>query len=97
MKCSPLPQNILSEIVRFAEKYGIGRVILFGSRARGANRERSDVDLLAEGGDVDGFRFALDEEAETLLSFDVVDGSSNPSEELKSEIQKDGIQIYEKI
>ena len=86
-----------AEIARFAKEYSVSRVSLFGSRARGTNRERSDVDLLVLGGDVDGFRFALDEEGETLLKFDVVDASSNISDELKSEIEKDGIVIYEKV
>ena len=92
-----LPKNVLSEITRFSEIYKVKRVKLFGSRARGTNRERSDVDILAFGDDIDGFRNALEEEAETLLKFDVLDAKSTFSEELKSEIERDGVVIYEKI
>lgn len=31
------------------------KVILFGSRARGDFREKSDIDLAVEGGDLSGF------------------------------------------
>jgi predicted nucleotidyltransferase len=54
----------------------VERVMLFGSRARGDNRERSDIDLAvaAPGASVllwDRIR-KLPEEAPTLLSIDVV-------------------------
>ena len=92
-----LPQNVLSEIIRRAEKHEIRKVTLFGSRARKTNRERSDIDLFVTGENVDEFRFALDEESETLLRFDVVDSSKAISDELKAEIEKDGVVIYEKV
>ena len=40
-----LPDAVLQDISRFAEKHGIRRVLLFGSRARGTQTERSDIDL----------------------------------------------------
>ena len=92
-----LPNTVLSEIIRFAEKYRIDSIKLFGSRARNTNRERSDIDLFVTGENVDEFRIAIDEEAETLLKFDVVDSSKKISDELNAEIEKDGIVIYEKI
>jgi predicted nucleotidyltransferase len=92
-----LPNTVLSEIIRFAEKYRIESIKLFGSRARNTNRERSDIDLFVTGENVDEFRIAIDEEAETLLKFDVIDSSKKISDELNAEIEKDGIVIYEKI
>ena len=92
-----LPNTVLSEIIRFAEKYRIDSIKLFGSRARNTNRERSDIDLFVTGENVDEFRIAIDEEAETLLKFDVVDSSKKISDELNAEIEKDGFVIYEKI
>ena len=53
-----LPEKIRKGIVELAERHRVRKVILFGSRARGDNWERSDVDLAATGGDV--VRFALD-------------------------------------
>mgnify|MGYP000864876135 FL=1 len=44
-----LPNPIREGIVQLAHKYGLSRVVLFGSRARGDNWERSDVDLAVAG------------------------------------------------
>lgn len=85
-----------TELLALAEARGLNRLILFGSRARGDNRERSDIDLAVSGGDV--VRFSLDvEELPTLLSFDVVnlDGAVQP--ELLESIRREGITLYEKI
>ena len=92
-----LPSSLHSEICRLAEKYDVNQVVLFGSRAKGTNRERSDIDLFVYGQNIDDFRYALDEEAETLLKFDVVDASGFVSDELKSEVEKFGVKIYEKV
>ena len=85
-----------TELLALAETCGLSRLILFGSRARGDNRERSDIDLAVSGGDV--VRFSLDvEELPTLLSFDVVnlDGAVQPA--LLESIRREGITLYEKI
>ena len=36
---------IENAIVELAKKYNLSKVILYGSRARGDNHERSDIDL----------------------------------------------------
>ena len=92
-----LSENIKNEIAEYAEKYGIAKVILFGSRARGTNHKRSDIDIAVSGGDFGEFCYAMDEEVHTLLMFDVVDLNSCRSAELISEIERDGITIYEKV
>ena len=91
-----LPEHVEREIIKYAEIHGIQKVILFGSRARGTNRERSDVDLAVSGGNIRDFRFDMEEEAQTLLMFDVVDLDRRISEELQKEIERDGVVIYEK-
>lgn len=50
-----LPDRVLRELYFFAQKYSIGKLILFGSRARGTNTERSDIDIAVYGGDFDHF------------------------------------------
>ena len=50
-----LPDRVLRDITRFAKMHSITKVILFGSRARGTNTERSDIDIAAYGGDFDSF------------------------------------------
>lgn len=84
-------------IVKLAKKYNLSKVILYGSRARGDNHERSDIDLAVEGGDVANFILELDEEAPTLLMFDVVNLADNLSEDFLAEIERDGVILYEKI
>ena len=46
-----LPERVLREISLFARKHSVTKVILFGSRARGTNTERSDIDIAVYGGD----------------------------------------------
>lgn len=92
-----LDAGIRSEIVDLAKKCGIRRVVLFGSRARGDNGDRSDIDLAVSGGDITRFRLDIDDEVRTLLMFDVVnlDGPLQPS--LLESIVQEGIVLYEKI
>ena len=91
-------EEVMQEIVRLCEKYQAKEVILFGSRARGDNTERSDIDIdiAVYGGDFDSFYWDVKEKVHSLLSFDVVEADKPISEELKQEIEKDGVIIYEK-
>lgn len=92
-----LPQRVLREISEFAKKDSVDKVVLFGSRAKGEHSERSDVDLAVYGGNFDAFYFDIKEEIHSLLSFDIVEADDRMSEELRAEIEKDGVTIYEKI
>lgn len=92
-----IPERVERDIRRFAEKYSILKVILFGSRARNSNHERSDIDIAVSGGDFDSFYWDVKENTHSLLTFDIVDLDAGISEELKKEIQRDGVVIYEKI
>lgn len=78
-----LPERVMKDISKFAKKYSIEKVILFGSRARGANTERSDIDIAVYGGDFDPFYWDIKEKVHSLLMFDVVDVDAGISEELK--------------
>lgn len=91
-----LPEVLEREICDLAVKCHAERVILFGSRARGDNKERSDIDLAVSGGDVARFALEAEEELPTLLMFDVVDLGKPLREELLASIQKEGILLYEK-
>ena len=91
-----LPDRILRELSFFAKKYSVTKIILFGSRARGTNTERSDIDIAVYGGDFDGFYWDVKENIYSLLMFDVVQADVSISDELKKEIEKDGVVIYEK-
>lgn len=92
-----LEKRVEDDIVRIAKENDIKKVILFGSRARGANSERSDIDLAVSGGNALDFYYDVEEKARTLLMFDVVDLDKGISEELQAEIKKDGVILYEEI
>lgn len=91
-----LPDRILRELSFFAKKYSVTKIILFGSRARGTNTERSDIDIAVHGGDFEHFYWDVKENVPSLLMFDVVQADEKISDELKQEIERDGITIYEK-
>lgn len=92
-----LSDAALSAIIDLAKKYNIKRLLIFGSRARGDYKERSDIDLAVSGGDVVGFAVDVDDEVPTLLMFDVVNLDSVVQEELLESIAKEGKVIYEKV
>ena len=91
--------KIFKEIQEYAKKYQTKKVVLFGSRARRTNREKSDIDLAVYGcSDVTEFYFDIDEEVNTLLMFDVIDmDRKNISKDLLQEIERDGVIIYEEV
>ena len=70
--------------------------IIATQRYAGDNTERSDIDIAVYGGDFDSFYWDIKEKVHSLLSFDVVEADKSISEELKQEIEKDGVIIYEK-
>ena len=91
---SGIRQQVLDEIISLAVKYGVKRVELFGSRARGDYKRASDIDLAVRGGDIPRFRLDIEEETSTLLKFDIVDLDSRSSScicESKSTISTSGI------
>ena len=91
-----LPDRILRELSFLAKKYSVTKIILFGSRARGTNTERSDIDIAVYGGDFEHFYWDVKENVPSLLMFDVVQADVKISDELKQEIERDGVIIYEK-
>lgn len=90
-------EAVLTEICDLAEKYGLERVMLFGSRARGDYKKTSDIDLAVTGGNITLFTLDVEEETSTLLSFDVVNLDGSVQEELRKSIEQEGKLLYEKI
>ena len=89
--------DIKDSIIALAKAYDVDKVILFGSRARGDNRERSDIDLAVSGGNYVEFALAVDEETPTLLMFDVICLDKSLSTELREAIAREGVLLYEKV
>ena len=94
-----LREDIERQIIFLAKEFNLERVILFGSRARGDNRERSDIDLAVEGERADCIEFSLaaDENISTLFMFDFVIVDETLSAELRAAIDKEGVILYEKV
>lgn len=92
--------EIISAIQKLGEKYGMEEIVLFGSRARKTNWERSDIDLRISTFDSELHLDFVDSlnELDTLLMFDVVNRRSfNYSSALNQEIERDGVILYEKV
>lgn len=85
------------ELPALARECGLEKVILFGSRARGDHRARSDIDLAVSGGDTIRFALRAEEELPTLLAFDIVNLDRPVQAELLESIRKEGVLLYEKI
>ena len=92
-----IKDKVLQEIIQLAKKNRVEKVILFGSRARGDFKERSDIDLAFRGGCSSHFILDVDETTSTLLEFDTVDLDKPVREELLESIKNEGVVIYEKI
>ena len=90
--------TIRNAITPLAKQYGLKRIYLFGSYAKGTAKETSDIDLLIEKGRslsllmLSGFR--QDVEEKLNMPVDVVTTSSI-SEEFKNEIKETEVLLYE--
>ena len=97
LKNTGIREQVIKEIIDFAKKYDVEKVLLFGSRARGDFKRTSDIDLAVSGGDFDRFVLDVDEETTTLLMFDIVDLDREMQSELRESIEKEGVILYEKV
>ncbi len=92
-----IKSKVLQEIVQLAKEHCVEKVILFGSRARGDFKERSDIDLAFYGGNSTNFILDVDELTSTLLEYDIVDLDKPVRKELLESIKNEGVILYEKI
>lgn len=93
-----LEERIIDEIINISRKYKyINKVILFGSRARGDNSPKSDIDLAVYADDSIGeFIEDIEMNVHTLLEFDFSDIKSICDEFFVEQVTKEGRVIYEK-
>ena len=89
--------SLKNEIIKLARLYGIRKLTLFGSRARGDFHKTSDIDIAVSGGDVVGFSIDVNEETNTLLKFDVINLDGPVQKELLESIEREGVVLYEEI
>lgn len=98
MICFDLNPKIIVEIKTIAKKYPIRKIVLFGSRARGDNQSKSDIDLAIY--TMPEFKskghFVSDiEDLQTLLKIDIVFINEDTDETLVKNVEKEGVVIYE--
>lgn len=65
-------EEVIEEVADLCRQFQAKKVILYGSRAKGTARERSDIDIAVSG--VDNFELLVEkvEELPTLYSVDMV-------------------------
>jgi predicted nucleotidyltransferase len=95
-KRTGISPSLLNEIVDAVRRHAKPqRIVLFGSRAIGEWKERSDIDI-AVSAENDSVVLAepIDEEIRTLLRIDLVD-FRNLNESFRQEVLQNGILLYE--
>lgn len=92
-----MQETLKNQIAALGQSCGASCIILFGSRARGDNHERSDIDLAVLGlpETQKGNFWAGIDELPTLLKFDIVFVDSFTSPALLAEVERDGVILYE--
>ncbi len=97
MRQPSLPDGVTRLVAEIATDPAVDRVVLFGSRAKGTARQRSDVDLAVEAPDASIRTWSrlqeLAEEAETLLTIDLV-RLDTANAEFRDEILREGVTLY---
>ncbi len=93
-----LKSEIINKIINISEEYeNIKKVVLFGSRARGNNSEKSDIDLAIYcDDDISEYIEEIEETVPTLLEFDFSDMRKINDELFIEQVEKEGITLYEK-
>jgi uncharacterized protein len=94
-----IKESLLKDIINEVLKYSkVKRIYIFGSRSKGNFRKNSDIDIAIETfddyKDISFLNEILNEDINTLLKIDVVH-FNKANKNLKQEILKNGIVIYE--
>ena len=91
------PEEVIAEIIQICKRMSANQVILFGSRAKGTNLERSDIDIAVSG--VRHFEELREkiEEIPTLYMIDVLNLDKCKNEEILEDIRIYGRKVYEKV
>lgn len=91
--------SVYRQIAALGKQHHAAKIVLFGSRARGDHRERSDIDIAVFGMPQDAqMQFAESvEQLPTLLDFDIVFVNSGTDKKLLENIERDGVMLMNKF
>lgn len=86
-------EEVIEEVADLCRQFQAKKVILYGSRAKGTARERSDIDIAVSG--VDKFELLVEkvEELPTLYSVDMVNMDTCRNQLLLEDIRQYGREI----
>ena len=86
-------EEVIEEVADLCRQFQAKKVILYGSRAKGTARERSDIDIAVSG--VDNFELLVEkvEELPTLYSVDMVNMDTCRNQLLLENIRQYGREI----
>ena len=94
-----IDEKIITQLQHIFKNYiEIEKVLLFGSRARGDNKNTSDIDICIFGNEIDHLllsKIYMDlDEVNTPLSFDILHFQELSKQELINNILNEGVEIY---
>ena len=86
-------EEVISRVAELCRQHDAQKVILYGSRAKGTELERSDIDIAVSG--VNDFDLLVEkiEELPTLYSVDVLNMDTCRNELLMEDVRKYGRKI----
>ena len=86
-------EEVITEVAKLCREFHAAEVILYGSRARGTARERSDIDIAVSGADDFEILAEKIEELPTLYSVDLVNLDTCKNQLLLEDIRQYGRKI----
>ena len=90
-------EEVIDMIIHTCVKFSAKRVYLYGSRAKGTDRERSDIDIAVAGASDFGDLSEAIEEIATLYMIDLLNLDTCRNQSLLEDIEAYGQKIYEEV
>ncbi len=85
--------EVINQVAELCRKYKAKEVLLYGSRAKGTARERSDIDIAVSGAENFDILVEKVEELPTLYSVDLVNMDTCKNQLLLEDIRQYGRKI----
>ncbi|MCL2599324.1 MAG: nucleotidyltransferase domain-containing protein [Firmicutes bacterium] len=89
-----LTDKEMERIQRILKEQGVTKCVIFGSRAKGTHKPYSDIDLAIWGETEMGRLFCLLDELPTPYKFDLIKYQEIGNQELKKQIDAQGVVLW---